>query len=778
MQILSRRGLFIILTIFCSTVFKPCAQGAQFSALLSITSSKEPLVYQLNVKDGVYRLEKIKGPAAIPSAPTICDQQNQVCIGLNPQEKKYVEQREPEKAMMMNPVAGWAFMRRELKPVVAGQESVAGYECQLIEYRKKGEPRVVSRVWFSEELNFILREIIYGTNTNPVMEVKNIAPGPVDSSLFEIPQGYSRIDTGAGQLAGGQKKPHTGKEKITGKTLVKPTSSHAVGLEPDRHVIITARAAGGSQVPAAAEIKVLSQDKTILVSESISLKSGDSMSWEITPDKVPYDLYLKGKNGEIEVEVTQLHAAADPGGTAPAGMAVDEPAAAPAEYPGTIILILDASGSMWGQIDGTAKIEIAKDVLTDLVQKLPQDSAVGLVAYGHRKKGDCDDVEEIIALRQLDRKALISAIKQLVPKGKTPISRSLRLTAERIKNLEEPTTIILVSDGKETCDPDPCRLVKTLKESGIRFIMHVIGFDVTEEEKEELECMAHEGGGAYYTAGNSSEFSAAAAEVVKKPEPAYGLLVVTVTKNSKPFSTHIELIDDENGKRWVPASSSAETGKAEIRLAPGKYSVRVKDSTVSGGAAPEVLLDNIEIIAGKTAARTADFSDGGIRLTALRNGNPQKTTVLYYRQRENKSFHSEQTHAKTGVIERKLLPGAYRIEVVDSEIAGKPSIVFDYLEIAPGKTVEKIAEFFSGELVIHATNNGAPLAVPVEILDEQGKKIFKNWTNWPKNGTRIVQLPPGTYTVLVTYQKEKSTKTFNGVTVNSGGNQVLDAVFP
>lgn len=46
---------------------------------------------------------------------------------------------------------------------------------------------------------------------------------------------------------------------------------------------------------------------------------------------------------------------------------------------------------MWGQVEGTAKITIAKDVLTSLVTDLPQDLNVGLVAYGHRRKGDCRD---------------------------------------------------------------------------------------------------------------------------------------------------------------------------------------------------------------------------------------------------------------------------------------------------------------------------------------------------------------------------------------------------
>jgi Ca-activated chloride channel homolog len=51
-----------------------------------------------------------------------------------------------------------------------------------------------------------------------------------------------------------------------------------------------------------------------------------------------------------------------------------------------VMLILDASGSMWGQIGGKAKITIAKEVLSDLIQDLPSDLQVGLTVYGHRQK--------------------------------------------------------------------------------------------------------------------------------------------------------------------------------------------------------------------------------------------------------------------------------------------------------------------------------------------------------------------------------------------------------
>ncbi len=66
------------------------------------------------------------------------------------------------------------------------------------------------------------------------------------------------------------------------------------------------------------------------------------------------------------------------------------------ETPSPIIFIYDASGSMWGQIQGKTKMEIASEVLTSSVNVLPENQKLGLVAYGHRNKSDCKDVEFLV----------------------------------------------------------------------------------------------------------------------------------------------------------------------------------------------------------------------------------------------------------------------------------------------------------------------------------------------------------------------------------------------
>ena len=94
------------------------------------------------------------------------------------------------------------------------------------------------------------------------------------------------------------------------------------------------------------------------------------------------------------------------------------------------IIVLDASGSMWGQIDGKSKIEIAREALFGVVGKLDTSSSVGLMAYGHRVKGECTDIELIVEPRPGSTQAINSAVQNIKPKGKTPLTDAVRQAAE------------------------------------------------------------------------------------------------------------------------------------------------------------------------------------------------------------------------------------------------------------------------------------------------------------------------------------------------------------
>lgn len=188
-----------------------------------------------------------------------------------------------------------------------------------------------------------------------------------------------------------------------------------------------------------------------------------------------------------------------------------------------VVLVLDVSNSMWGRIDEVSKIEIARAVIADLLQDWDPATGLGLVAYGHRRERDCGDIELVVPIGPVDPPAFTATVNGLVPRGRTPLTEAVRLAAETLGFRDNPATVVLLSDGIETCDADPCALAAELERAGVDFVAHVIGFDVAEPEAQaQLACIAENTGGVFLAASNAEELSAALIDVTEQSPPPPG----------------------------------------------------------------------------------------------------------------------------------------------------------------------------------------------------------------------------------------------------------------
>lgn len=183
------------------------------------------------------------------------------------------------------------------------------------------------------------------------------------------------------------------------------------------------------------------------------------------------------------------------------------------------LLVLDASGSMWGQVDGRAKIEIAREAIDGLLADWDSATDLGLMAYGHRRKGDCADIELLQPVARFDAVAIRGQVAALQPKGMTPIADSVRAAAVALRHVERKATVILVSDGDETCHADPCAVGAELEAAGVDFTAHVIGFDLgsNARAREQLQCLARATGGRYLDARDARELRGAMKSVAATP---------------------------------------------------------------------------------------------------------------------------------------------------------------------------------------------------------------------------------------------------------------------
>ncbi len=268
--------------------------------------------------------------------------------------------------------------------------------------------------------------------------------------------------------------------------------------------------------------------------------------------------------------------------------------AAPSLATDRAIIVLDGSGSMWAQIDGEARISIARETLSEVLSGLPETLELGLMTYGHRTKGDCSDIEMLVPAAAGTGPAIIEAAEGINPKGKTPISEAVKMAAEALNYTEDKATVILITDGLETCEADPCALASDLEQSGIDFTTHVVGFGLTEEEGKQVACLAENTGGKYFPASDASGLADALTTTVAAvsepaPEPASEPEPVAEF-NFTPdvvLAEGGESLPKDFGNVWEIYKLSADGGEGEwvqtdyggqykTNLAPGKYLVRAK----------------------------------------------------------------------------------------------------------------------------------------------------------------------------------------------------------
>jgi len=265
------------------------------------------------------------------------------------------------------------------------------------------------------------------------------------------------------------------------------------------------------------------------------------------------------------------------------------------------IIILDSSNSMWGEINGEDKMDIAKQAINDLLKQWPENKSLGIIGFsGKQRKKDCRKIKMLYPVSPFDLEKAKESIEEINPNGFSPIHHSLEKAASILAETKGGD-ILLISDGTESCEnKNPCELAKEIAQNqSIR--IHTLNLsemnennskDNSEEEitnSNELNCIAEAGKGKAYTLATLDRL------IKKTKQPAITLdqntpkKQVSLIKNPKKPKGQLRLSSSEenNGQKVLPATyliynekndylgRYSTEGELTVDLPVGKYSVMV-----------------------------------------------------------------------------------------------------------------------------------------------------------------------------------------------------------
>jgi hypothetical protein len=266
----------------------------------------------------------------------------------------------------------------------------------------------------------------------------------------------------------------------------------------------------------------------------------------------------------------------------PGTLKVDLEKGAEKEAAKTVEIIMDASNSMTGMVGKETKIAAARRVLIQTINGLPDTMSVGFRVYGHRYATDdydnaCRDTELLVPIGPVQKALLVDMVNKIQTKGRTPLVTSV-LAA--VKDLEKfPNgTVILVTDGIESCKGDIKSIAPAIKAAGLALEVDIVGFDIKEAAaRQELQSIAASTGGRYLDAKDADELLSALQKTLK-------LEYVVVDAAGK-----------EAGRGVV--------GDEGLKLKEGDYTVRVV-------LAPQPLERRVTVKAGTRATCTLKKTQG------------------------------------------------------------------------------------------------------------------------------------------------------------------------
>jgi Mg-chelatase subunit ChlD len=277
-----------------------------------------------------------------------------------------------------------------------------------------------------------------------------------------------------------------------------------------------------------------------------------------------------------------------------------------------VMFVLDASSSMLATDGGSeTRIERAKSALVSSIKSLPDNQRVGVRVYGSvipdtDKTTSCQDSLLLSAPISGDRASIIGKVNDVQAKGWTLMARALNDVKSDFTG-EGSKTVILLSDGVDTCDPaQTCEVAKNMTVAGTKISVNTLGLVVSDEARSQLQCIAQNSGGTYYDVNDLNRLQKA---------------LVSLTSKA------VSLFDGEG----TPVE-----GTADIQEAPALVSETLYTDVLSGDEVRYYGFDSLPKQKITVTVKAADNADAlgmtnylGVRGFVKQDGSRLSTTGIY-----------------------------------------------------------------------------------------------------------------------------------------------------
>lgn len=322
-----------------------------------------------------------------------------------------------------------------------------------------------------------------------------------------------------------------------------------------------------------------------------------------------------------------------------------------------ILFIFDASQSMYGKWQSDIKINIAKKLMLNLLDSLSDapNLELALRVYGHQKNfppQDCNDTRLEVPFSKGNFKEIKNVLKTLIPRGTTPIAFAMEQAGGDFAPCDNCRNIIvLITDGIEECDGDPCAVSLALQKKGIVLKPFIIG--IGRNFSDAFDCV-----GTYYDASSEKAFSQALTTVISQALNSTTVQVNLLDSYGHPSETNVNMTFYDNFSglpkyNFIHTLNNKGLPDTLVIDPLAKYDLVIN-------TLPPVHVDSITLLPGKHTIIPANTPQGYISLKAANNDKTARNLECIVRLHEQNKTLNVQNFGET----RRYLTGKYDLEVL------------------------------------------------------------------------------------------------------------------